>query len=196
MLSSKAGPRRGRGINTQETQSANTIQVSLEPPTPLTATRKQSTLMDRNSVGYETLRCQTLNRDISPPPLRTNTGKGHAHRDSMNSVDQYRTPSPTGRPYRDSLDSGVSSVATRYVSKQQHQPPVTKYIYNEFTEEDLPADNPAIAKHPEKRRITIGTKSMDKDEISASINASLPTNGELVEKNNRTLTNIDVYNLG
>jgi hypothetical protein len=195
MLTSKAGPRQGRGIDTQKTQLANTMQDSLEPPTPLTATRKQSLLMDRNSVGYETLRRQMLNRDISPPLLRTNTSKGHVHRDSMDSVDQYRTPSPTGRPHHDSLDSGASSVATRYVGKQQHQPLVTKHGYSEFTEEDLPANNPAIAKHPEKRRITIGTKSMNKDEISASINASLPTNGELVDESNRPLTNEEVHDL-
>jgi hypothetical protein len=42
MLTSKAGPCCGRETNTQDTQSIKTVQQnSMEPPTPLTATRKR-----------------------------------------------------------------------------------------------------------------------------------------------------------
>jgi hypothetical protein len=132
-----------------------------------------------------------LDRETSPSPLRVNTR--YAHRDfldSANNRDQCQTLSPTGQAYCDALDS-PTSVGTRY-SKQLL---VTEHGHNQINEDDLPDNNPSIAKHPEKRCIKIATKSLNKEEIRALINASLPTNREPVDENNRPLSDEEVEKL-
>jgi hypothetical protein len=200
-LTSKAGPRRGRQGNTQETQSTNTMQKeSQEPPTPVTVTRKQlfssigASQQDRNSVGYGTLHRAMLENELSPSPARVNTRR--AHQDSLDSIgdrDQYKTPSPTGRAHRDSLDSD-ESIRTGYGHQQ-----TTESRRGTIPEADLPSSNPAVANHPTKRRITIDTVLMGDDEIAEAIRAtttaSLPTDGELVNEDRVTLAEEEMQKL-